>query len=172
MSYSLIGGADGPTSVFIAGRLGVDWINIMGIAIVVLILLPNIVYAVKFRGVTNKCTNKIMNLLEQIGRYGAMIFMVFNIGLVEFGFPSVGAFLIYLIGNVALLLAYWIIWLLYFANQKPWKSMALAIIPTMIFFISGVTLLHIPLIICAVIFGVGHIYVTYKNTKASSVKEI
>ena len=49
---------------------------------------------------------------------------------------------------------------LYFAKQKAWKSMALAVIPTLIFLISGITLRHIPLVICAIVFGVGHIYVT------------
>ena len=160
MSYSMIGGADGPTSIFIAGKVGVDWINLWGIAIVVLILLPNIVYAIKYRDVKNKCTNQVMNVLEQIGRYGSMFFMIVNIGLLEFAFSTVGSFLTYLFGNVILLLAYWIIWMLYFAKQKAWKSMALAVIPTLIFLISGITLRHIPLVICAIVFGVGHIYVT------------
>ncbi len=31
MSGTIIGGSDGPTSIFIAGNLGVSWINIFGI---------------------------------------------------------------------------------------------------------------------------------------------
>ena len=166
MSYSLIGGADGPTSIFVAGKLGSDWISIGGIVIVLLILLPNIIYAFKFKDAVNKCTNKFMNVLEQIGRYGCMFFMVFHIGLRGFGFPSVGCFLIYLFGNIVLLLAYWVIWLLYFGGQKAWRSMALAIIPTCIFLINGVTLVYVPLILCGIAFGIGHIYVTYQNVKA------
>lgn len=53
MSVPIIGQADGPTSVFLAGRLGGGWINIFG-----------------------------------------------------------------------LLLAYWLVWILYFIKQSGWKSLA------------------------------------------------
>ncbi len=46
---SVIGGADGPTSIFLAGKLGCNWINFFGLIIVVLLLLPNILYAFYFR---------------------------------------------------------------------------------------------------------------------------
>ena len=161
----IIGGADGPTSIFLAGQIGGGWINIFGMCIVLAILLPNIIYAIKFRGMENKCQNKVMNVLEQIGRYGCMILLVFNIGKTEFAFGSIGAFLSYLIGNIALLLAYWLIWVLYFVKQCKWKSMALAILPMLIFLVSGITLQHILLVIAAIIFAVGHIYVTWQNVK-------
>ena len=133
--------------------------------IIILILIPNIVYAVKFRNQGNKCTNRAMNVLEQAGRYACMFLMVFNIGIAEFGFDPVTPFLIYGIGNVVLLFAYWLVWGLYFHRKDFWKSMALAIIPTGIFLLSGITLGHVLLVIGAVVFGIGHIYVTYENTK-------
>ena len=101
-----------------------------------------------------------MIILEQIGRYASMFLMIFNIGIAEFGFNSVGAFLMYSIGSILLLLAYWTMWLLYSVNKAYWKSMCLAVIPTLIFLLSGITLRHILLIISAVLFGVGHIYIT------------
>lgn len=164
--YSINGGADGPTAVFLAGKVGNgwNWINLFGLIIVVLMLLPNIIYAMKFRDAKNRCNNKAMNILEQVGRYGSMLFMVVNV-FGEYGFASVGAFLVYLFGNSALLLGYWIVWVLYFFKQKPWKSLALAILPTLIFLISGLTLQYVLLIFCAVLFGVAHIYVTWKNVK-------
>ena len=104
-----------------------------------------------------------MNKLEQIGRYGCMFLMIFNIGILEFSFSSIGMFLFYTVGNVVLLIAYWIIWMLFFQKQDNWKRMALAIIPTVLFLMSGMALRHILLIIMAVIFGIGHIYVTKAN---------
>lgn len=163
MDYGYIGGADGPTSIFIAGQVGGNWLNVFGLIIVILILIPNIIYAIKFKDVKNKCTNKVMNILEQIGRYACMFFMVFNVGLAKFGFASVGEFLIYFFANTILLLAYWIVWILFFIKQSSWKSMALAIIPVCIFMICGVTLRHILLVISAVVFAVGHVFVTRKN---------
>ncbi len=165
MSTSIIGGADGPTSVFIAGKLGGGWINIFGLCIVIAILIPNIIYAIKFRGVENKCTNKIMNVIEQVGRYGCMLLLILDIGRAGFGFGSIGVFLVYLIGNAVFLLMYWIVWILYFIKQSRWKSMALAILPVLIFMISGLTLQHILLVITAMIFAAGHIYVTWQNVK-------
>lgn len=165
MTYSIIGGVDGPTSVFVAGQLGWSWINIFGFILVVLMLIPNILYAFRIRGQENKVTNKVINLLEQIGRYTSMFLMVFNIGIAEFGFHSVAAFLAYGIGNILLLVIYWILWILYFKEQKLWKSMALAIIPICMFLLSGITLRHMLLVVSAVVFGIGHIYITYQNAK-------
>lgn len=162
-SFSIIGGADGPTSIFLAGRIGISWLNIWGLIIIVLLLVPNIIYAVKEKNQENKCSNKYMNILEQIGRYGSMFLMVFNIGLAEFGFSSVGAFIVYMFGNILLMISYWFIWVLYFKKKTYWKQIALALIPTGIFLLSGITMLHFLLIIFAVIFGIGHLYVTNKN---------
>lgn len=165
MDVTYIGGSDGPTSIFIAGKVGVNWFNMFGLILVVLILIPNIIYAVKFKDVKNQCTNKLINILEQIGRYSCIFFMVFNFGKATFGFSSIIDFLVYFLGNVLLLLVYWIIWILFFIRQSSWKSMALAIIPVCVFFLCSITLKHVILIISAVIFAVGHVYVTVQNIK-------
>ena len=160
---SIIGGSDGPTAVFIAGKLGMDWLNVFGLILVILLLIPNIVYAIKFKDQKNLCTNKFMNILEQIGRYACMFLMVFNIGIAEFGFGSVVAFLIYGIGNVLLMLSYWIVWTMYFHKPSFGKQITLAILPTCLFLLNGVTMRHYLLILFGLVFGVGHVYVTYKN---------
>lgn len=165
MNASVIGGADKPTSIFLSDQIGPSWINIFGLIITILMLLPNIIYAVKFRGVENRCKNKGMNVLEQIGRYASMFLMIFNIGVVELGFSLPETFVIYFVGNIIFLIAYWSIWFLYFKNKILWKSMALAIIPTAIFLLSGITLRHYLLMLSAIVFGIGHVYVTYQNVK-------
>lgn len=162
-NISIIGGADGPTSVFLADKLGISWLNISGLVLVIFLLIPNIIYALKVKNQENRCTNRFMNVLEQIGRYGCMFCMVFNIGIAELGFRSVNAFIIYLVGNILLMISYWIIWILYFNKQTYWKQIALAVIPTCLFLVSGITMLHYFMIVFAVIFGIGHIYVTSKN---------
>lgn len=160
---SIIGGSDGPTAIFVAGKLGIDWLNIFGLFLVILLIIPNIVYAVRVKDQKNLCTNKFLNLLEQIGRYACMFLMIFNIGIAEFGFGSVEAFLIYSIGNVLLMAAYWITWILYFHKQSFGRQITLAILPTCLFLLSGITMRHYLLILFGIIFGVGHICVTYKN---------
>ena len=162
-SIGIIGGADGPTAVFVTRSTGLGWLNGFGLILVVLLLIPNIVYAVKGPRRENRCTNKTMNALEQIGRYGCMFLMVFNIGIAELGFSSVGAFLLYLVGNACLMIAYWVVWILYFCKETNWKQIALAVIPTSLFLLSGITMGHILLIVSGAVFGIGHIYVTSKN---------
>ena len=162
-SISIIGGADGPTSLFLAGKLGMNWLNISGLIFVVLLLIPNIIHAIKVKNQKNKCSNKFLNVMEQIGRYGCMFLMVFNIGIAEFGFRSVGIFLVYIFGNTLFIIFYWIIWMLYFYKRTYWKQILLAVIPACLFLLSGITMLHYLLIVFGIIFGIGHIYVTVKN---------
>ena len=57
-SIAIIGGADGPTTVFLAGELGMGWINVFGLIFVVILLIPNIIYAIKVKDQKNRCTNK------------------------------------------------------------------------------------------------------------------
>lgn len=204
MDYGIIGGADGPTAVFVAGRVGgFNWINFFGLITVLLILLPNIVYAVKCRGEKNLCTKKFLNLLEQVGRYGSMVFSVVYIGTKDgFGFGSVFALFCYLFGNLFLILAYWCTWAVYFKAAGVWRKKqrtaqvkgaeksdgptavfvvgreqvqkisglkyVLAVLPTLVFLLDGIALWNIPLMICAVLFGIGHIGVTRENIKMSA----
>lgn len=163
---SFLGGADGPTSVFVAGDLGMGWINVFGAIIVIIILIPNIIYGLKNRGIRNLCTNKVMNILERIGRYGCMLLMIFNVGLSKFAYPSVAAFLAYFLGNALLLVMYIFFWVLYAKKKTMFRAIALSAIPTAIFLLSGISLLYILLIVFAVIFGVAHNYVTYVNHKS------
>lgn len=162
-TVGIIGGADGPTAIFLTGKAGFGWFNLFGLILVALLLILNIIYAVKIKNQPNPCTNKVMNILEQVGRYGCMFFMVFPIGITEMGFPSVGAFLVYVFGNAVLMIAYWTIWMLYFHKQTYWEQIALAVLPTCLFLLSGITMRHYLLILFGIIFGIGHIYVTSRN---------
>lgn len=157
--------SDGPTSVFFAGTLEPSWLNLFGTVIVILMLVPNIIYAIKHREMKNLCEKKVMNILEQIGRFASIFLMMFHIGVAELGFGSVEAFLVYFFGNIVLLLAYFVIWILFFKKNTLGKGMALAIIPTFLFLLSGLTMRYWLLVCSAIIFGIGHIYVSYANYK-------
>jgi len=138
-------------------------INLFGGIIVALMLLPNIIYAIRFRDAENKCTNKLLNILEQVGRYGSMALMVLPLGVWKFGFPSVADMLVYLIGSGALMLTYYVLWAVYFRRQTAGVSIALAVVPTLIFLFCGLALRHWLLVAFAVLFGIGHITVTRAN---------
>lgn len=130
-----------------------------------LILIPNIVYCYKNKSVKNKYTNRLMNILEQVGRYSSMFLMIFNVGIVEFAFKSANGFSIWLISISVLILFYWIFWFFYLKAPKIYFAMLLAIIPSAIFMFSGFILRHWLLVIFAVIFSIAHIYITYQNNR-------
>ncbi len=141
------------------------WINIFGAIIVLMLLIPNIVWTAKGSLPENRYRNKTIAVIEQIGRYGAMFLMVFNIGLAEFGFYSKNAFLVYLAGNAVLILVYWIVWILYMKHAQAGYALTLAIVPSLIFLLSGILQLHLLLTAFASIFAFAHIRITWGNSR-------
>lgn len=160
---TIIGGADGPTSIFVTASTG--WLNWFGLIIVVLMLLPNFLYAMRHKGAENQCTNRLINLAEQVGRYGCMFLMVFHIGLAETGFASITAFLVYFVGNGVLLFAYFAFWIVYAKKSSLFSALMLAILPTLLFLLSGLTTRNYLLAGLAVLFGAAHIYITILNAQ-------
>ena len=139
------------------------WINMFGAGIVILLLIPNIVYAVKHRDEKNLCDNKWMNLMEQIGRYACIILMWLPLIVRAFGFAGVTDMLLYLAGNGTLLVAYWIVFAGYMKEKSAKRALVLAVLPSCVFLLSGLTLHHWLLVGFSLLFAAGHIYVTKQN---------
>ena len=142
------------------------WFNAYGLAIMAVIMLPNIVYAVKHKSDFSAFQNKSVEILEQIGRYGCFFFMIFNIPYTSFGFWFECALSVYLCVNAVLCAAYLIFWAVCWKRKDLWKAISLSVLPTCVFLFSGIVLNHIPLMIFAVLFGINHIYLSCKNVKS------
>lgn len=141
-----------------------DWFNIYGLCFVAVIMIPNIVFAVRCKeGFENKWNNKAVEALEQVGRFGCMAFMIFNIPPLCFGSLSGGTLGVYLTVNIVLLAAYCLIWIICFRKNSLFRALVLSIIPSALFLFSGIMLLSVPLIVTAVIFAPCHIAISYKN---------
>lgn len=142
------------------------WINLFGAGIIVLIMIPNIIYAAgQKQDETQIEVPRGLSACEQVGRYGCIILMWLPLLVWKFGFGSVEEFLIYLIGNGALLLCYYLSWMLYSRKKTLSVAMALAIIPTAIFLLSGLLLRHWLLVAFAILFGFAHCTITYMTHK-------
>lgn len=140
------------------------WFNYYGLAVMAVVMIPNIIYAVKNKGnVADTYNNKLATVAEQVGRYGCFAFMIFNIPYSYFNFWFDYAIIVYLAVNGGLCLAYLIFWIICWNKSGKLMALALSIIPSCIFIFSGVMLLNIPLICFAVIFAVSHILISYKN---------
>ena len=142
------------------------WINLFGAGIIVLIMIPNIIYAAKQKqDETQIKVPRYLSACEQLGRYGCIILMWLPLLVWKFGFGSVEEYLIYLIGNGVLLLCYYLFWMFYSRKKTLSVAMALAIIPTAIFLLSGILLRHWLLVVAAILFGSAHCMITYMTHK-------
>lgn len=143
-----------------------NWFNLYGLIIIANIMLPNIMYAgVNKQNKSNCYKNKFVILLEQVGRYGCMFFMIFNIPFTYFNFWFNYAFYVYVGVNGAFCFAYIILWVICWNKNNLLKALSLSIIPSVMFLFSGVMLLNIPLIVFSVVFAYSHILISYKNEK-------
>lgn len=150
-----------------------SWFNYYGLIFVALIMIPNVVYGITHKNnAINAYKNKIAIILEQIGRYACMFFMIFNIPYTWTGFYFMFGETVYLIVNAILVFAYCVAWLVTWKKTGIVKALLLSIIPSMIFIFSGIMIASIPLIIFSIIFAITHILISVKNATAeeSSVK--
>ena len=140
------------------------WFNYYGLAIMAIIMIPNIIYAAKHKNVKNVYRNKAVEILEQIGRYGCFVCMIFNIPYTYFNFWFNSALVVYLSVNGGLCLAYLIFWAICWNRNGILKALTLSFIPSCIFLFCGIVLANIPLIAFSVLFAVCHIYISCKNS--------
>lgn len=143
-----------------------EWLNIWGMIFIVVIMIPNIIFAHKYKdGFGNAHISRIIICTEQIGRYGCIGFMIFNIPGAWFGWWSNEAFSIYLIIDSLLIALYCAIWVVFWKKNNVFRALALSIIPSVIFLFSGVMSRSILLIIVTILFAPTHILISYKNAK-------
>lgn len=143
------------------------WINIFGLVFMVIIMIPNVIFALKCKdGFGNRWKNKAVEVLEQIGRYGCFAFMVINIPKTWFGWTSDESFALYLIVDAVLVTAYCMIWAVCFKKNSVFRALGLSIIPSVIFLFSGIMSRSVLLMISALIFAPCHILISYKNARS------
>ena len=143
-----------------------EWFNVFGLVFIVVIMIPNIVFAVRCKdGFENRWNNTVIEIIEQIGRFGCFGFMIFNVPGTWFGWWSDETFAIYLIIDSLLIALYCAIWVICWKKNNVFRALALSIIPSVIFLFSGVMSRSILLIIATILFAPTHILISYKNAK-------
>ena len=143
-----------------------EWLNVFGLVMVAVIMIPNILFAMKCKdGCVNKWNNKSVETVEQIGRFGCFGFMIINIPGTWFGWWSDEAFAVYLVVDAVLVTLYCVIWAVCFRKSSVFRALALSIIPSVLFLFSGIMSRSILLTIAAVLFAPSHILISYQNAK-------
>lgn len=142
-----------------------DWFNLTGLIFVVVLLIPNIIYAVTNKdGFANNYHNKFIETGEQIGRFGCFILMFIQPSFVTLGYIYDGAQALYLIFGIVLLALYCGGWIVFRKGNSMAKALTLSILPSVLFLESGILTLNIPLIVLSVVFAICHITISCKNT--------
>ena len=142
-----------------------ECINLYGLSFMAIIMIPNIVYAIKCRdGFGKRWQNKTVETLEQIGRFGCFGFMVINIPGTWFGWWSDEAFAVYLIVDSVLVFSYCILWIVLWKKNNLLRALALSIIPSVVFLFSALMSRSILLTVSALLFAPMHILISIKNT--------
>ncbi len=142
-----------------------NWFNFWGLIFVSIIMIPNIIFAVKCKdGFENKFNNKFVEALEQTGRFGCFGFMIINIPKTAFGWADRKAFVAYLIIDIVLISAYCIIWAVCFKKNSLFRAISLSVIPSVMFLSSGLLIRSVLLTVSAIIFAPCHILISYKNS--------
>ncbi|MCM1439237.1 MAG: hypothetical protein NC131_08570 [Roseburia sp.] len=140
------------------------WFNYYGLAIMAVIMIPNIVYAVKHKGGdAAPFGSRAVVIAEQIGRYACFALMIFNIPYTYFNFWFTHALIVYLTVNGGLCLAYLAFWVICRNGNGKLKALSLSVLPSCVFLFSGIVLADIPLIAFSVLFAVSHILISYKT---------
>ena len=142
-----------------------DWFNYYGLVIMVVIMIPNIIYAIKHKNQVAVYDNKVAIAFEQIGRYGSFVFMIFNIPYTYIGFWFSFGKIFYITVNAVLLFGYCLSWIVLWNKNGIVKALLLSIIPSLVFILSSILIASIPLFLFAVIFSITHILISIKNAK-------
>ena len=143
-----------------------EWFNPFGLVFITIIMIPNVVFAIRCKdGFANNYRNKTVELVEQIGRFGCFGFMIFNVPGTWFGWASNESFALCLILDALLVALYCIFWIVCWKKNGVFKALALSILPSAVFLISGITSRSILLILAALLFAPSHILISYQNAK-------
>lgn len=152
-----------PLSAYAGLFKGFGWINIFGIVIDVLLLIPLIIFAVKFKNRKHGPVPKCFSIGEKIFIFICLVLMVWNLGLEEYAFKFNIYFELYLLSNIVLLVAYYAIWVSFFFKQRTWKRVATACIMLSVFIFSAMWLDHRALGSFVAWMGVTHVFVAAQD---------
>ena len=141
------------------------YFNIYGLIFVIIILFPNIIFAYFCKdGFENHYENKLVEIMEQIGRFGCFISMFLVIPFLNKGFWFKSGKIIYVAWGSVLVTLYCIGWIIFWKEDYIKKSLYLSIVPSLLFIESGIISGNFQLLVFAIIFAPCHILISYMNS--------
>ena len=128
-----------------------NFINIFGLVAAVLLLIPEVIHLSKLYYYMYTARDKLFYASWGLMYLISVLLMVLPIGVGEFGFVSVARFLVYIIGDILLLLIYITGRIFMFFQIVDFKSLLWPCAAAGVFLLSGAALGHMLLVAAAVI---------------------
>lgn len=133
-----------------------NWINIFNLVIVFLLILPSFLSTPIHNYLTQLSTSQhslrlIFRILLPVSTFLCCFFMIFNIGLDEFGFFSLEAFGIWCWTVLITLPVYLCLLLCPRFSKKKFIRLTVAI-PALIFFLTAILLHHYLLLVASILY--------------------
>ena len=139
-------------------------VNFCGLLFAVILLLPHIIFAKTHKYNLIDIDNRAMLYIERIGKYGSLLLMALNIGVLEEGFTSPLMKQFWFIFTAVMLCVYILLWLLFFRKTNKLISTLITVTFAVIVIISGLLQVKTLLLTAGIVYLIGEIYVN-KNLK-------
>jgi hypothetical protein len=139
-------------------------VNFCGLLFAVILLLPHIIFAKTHKYNLIDIDNRAMLYIERIGKYGSLLLMALNIGVLEEGFTSPLMKQFWFIFTAVMSCVYILLWLLFFRKTNKLISTLITVTFAVIVIISGLLQVKTLLLTAGIVYLIGEIYVN-KNLK-------
>lgn len=141
-----------------------DWFNWYGTVIVAFLMVPNLFFLMKQKEQSHKAYRNLkLEIPEQIGRIGCIIFMMLQIPYACRGVWLANGWIVYCVGNGILLAAYVAFWILCWNRYPRFRALSLSILPSVLFLWSGILTANLPLLATVLLFAPTHIAINWKT---------
>ena len=135
------------------------WLDWYGLVLMAVIMVPNLLFARTHpESFANLWRNRLVEGLEQIGRFGCIGFMVLHIPPLCLGLWCSRT--VYLLVSGGLTAAYCLAWLAWWNRDGLFRAVALSLLPSLLFLFCGAAARNLPLLAATVVFAPCHVVIS------------
>lgn len=142
-----------------------QFFNLYGVPVIVILFIVWMIFRnidKKYKPPTDS-VNRGLKAFEQIGGFAVIFLMVCGFGIQGDGFLSDTMKIFWIVSMVFLLLLHILSCIMFYRSRNHTLHMMTAIFPSIIFILTGLLEQDPPLLLFAIVFAIGKIYMTSKS---------
>lgn len=142
-----------------------QFFNLYGVPVIVILFIVWMIFRnidKKYKPPTDS-VNRGLKGFEQIGGFAVIFLMVCGFGIQGDGFLSDTMKIFWIVSMVFLLLLHILSYIMFYRSRNHTLHMLTAIFPSVIFILTGLLEQDPPLLLFAIVFAIGKIYMTSKS---------